>query len=92
MKLGIILVGLYSQLSHTLHASTLTWEPSTNCLNLWYSSSRNPPTYITFFYRIVAKVKPNINIVGDHPQGSHEKPPLDGALVAVDSVWPISVI
>jgi hypothetical protein len=51
------------------------------------------PLTFTFFYRIVAKVKLNINIVGDdHPQGSHEKPPIDGALVAVDLVWPISVI
>ncbi len=50
------------------------------------------PLTLLSFTGLVAKVKPNINIVGVHPQGSHEKPPLDDALVTVDVVWPLSVM
>ncbi len=42
------------------------------------------PTY----YRMVTKVKPNINPLEVHPQLSHNWHPVDGALVGGGSMWP----
>ncbi len=36
----------------------------------------------------VTKTKPGSNSVEDHPQLSHNRHPVDGALVGADSLWP----
>jgi len=36
----------------------------------------------------VTKMKPGSNPVEDHPQLSHNRHPVDGALVGAGSLWP----
>jgi len=36
----------------------------------------------------VTKMKPGSNSVEDHPQLSHNRHPVDGALVGANSLWP----
>jgi hypothetical protein len=36
----------------------------------------------------VTKMKPSSNSVEDHPQLSHNRHPVDGALVGAGSLWP----
>jgi hypothetical protein len=36
----------------------------------------------------VTKMKPGSNSVKDHPQLSHNRHPVDGALVGAGSLWP----
>jgi hypothetical protein len=36
----------------------------------------------------VTKMKPGSNSVEDHPQLSHNRHPVDGALVGAGSLWP----
>jgi hypothetical protein len=37
----------------------------------------------------VTKMKPGSNSVEDHPQLSHNRHPVDGALVGAGSLWPL---
>jgi hypothetical protein len=37
----------------------------------------------------VTKMKPSSNSVEDHPQLSHNRHPVDGALVGAGSLWPV---
>jgi hypothetical protein len=36
----------------------------------------------------VTKMKPGSNSVEDHPQPSHNRHPVDGALLGAGSLWP----
>jgi len=42
-----------------------------------------------FFIKWVTKMQPSSNLIEDHPQLSHNRHPVDGALVGVGSLWPI---
>jgi hypothetical protein len=52
------------------------------------------PIYILDLLLIewVTKMKPGSNSVEDHPQLSHNRHPMDGALVGVGSLWPTNMI
>jgi hypothetical protein len=49
-----------------------------------------PPVYMLDLLLIewVTKMKPSSNSGEDHPQLSHNRHPVDGALVGAGSLWP----
>jgi hypothetical protein len=65
------------------------YKPSTYLVVTFFFSPTYLPIYETYFLTaLVTKVKPNINSVEVHPQLSHNRHPVHGAVLGAGSGWP----
>jgi hypothetical protein len=62
------------------------YKPSTYLIVTYFPT--NLPIGNLFPTELVAKVKPNINLVEVHPQLNNDGHPMDGALMGAGSLWP----